>query len=171
MFHTSWPVTTIKNIIKNPVKDLLLPFCTFKRTQEAAVHNSSILSSFGGKLGESIEAQKGIPLDCGSEFRDITGILKLFSHHEDKYIIVNIIQKGSRYHLSPIEEATRKSVLEAMLLRGCHKSEKSCLNMAALEKAMYKEVEHRWVFLLTMDSIGHIKTQESCRLGYQTSYQ
>ena len=68
-----------------------------------------------------MEAQKGIPLDYGSEFRDITGIKNLFNHHEEKDRIVYIIQKGSRYHLSQIEEATRKSDLEAMILRGNNK--------------------------------------------------
>ena len=68
-----------------------------------------------------MESQKLIPLYYGSEFWDITGITKLFGHHEDKYIIVDIIQKGLRYHLSQIEEATRKSDLEAMILRGNNK--------------------------------------------------
>ena len=65
--------------------------------------------------------QKGIPLDYGSEFWDITGIKNLFSHHEDKERIIDIIQKGLRYNLSPIEESKRKSDLEAMLLRGNQK--------------------------------------------------
>ena len=68
-----------------------------------------------------MEYQKGIPLYLGSEFQDITRIIKLFSHHEDKNRMVNIIQKGSRYGLSPIEEATIKSDLEAILLRANHK--------------------------------------------------
>ena len=52
----------------------------------------------------------------------------LFNHHKDKNRIFNMIQKGSRYSLSPIEVTTRKSDLEAMLLRGKHKSEKSAGN-------------------------------------------
>ena len=52
-----------------------------------------------------MESQKGSPLNYGSEFLYITEIKNLFSHNEEKYIIVDIIQKGSRYHLSPIQEA------------------------------------------------------------------
>ena len=74
-----------------------------------------------GKLGASMEAQKERPLDYSSEFWDITGIKNLFRCHKDKERIVDIIQKGSRYHLSPIEDTTRKSDLEAMLLWGYHK--------------------------------------------------
>ena len=58
-----------------------------------------------------MEAQKGSPLYYGSEFHDITSIAKLFSHHEEKDRIVDIIQKGLLYHLSLIEGETGKSNL------------------------------------------------------------
>ena len=70
-----------------------------------------------------------------------------------------------RYHLSPIEEATRKSDLEYIILRGNHKSAKSVLNSEALEKAIDKEVEHGWAFPLTIDSIGNIKNAGVVLLG------
>ena len=38
-----------------------------------------------------MEAQKLSPLDYGSEFRDIPRIKKIFSHHEKKDRIVDII--------------------------------------------------------------------------------
>ena len=94
-----------------------------------------------------------IHLDYGSDFRDITGIIKLFSQHKDKNRIVNTIQKGSLYHLSFIEEETGKYYLISMLLRGNYKPSKSDLNTAAMEKAMVKEVEHRWKLTLTIDFI------------------
>ena len=50
-----------------------------------------------------MKTKKAIPLDYGSEFRDITGITNLFSHHEDKDRIAEIFQKGPNYHISPIE--------------------------------------------------------------------
>ena len=37
---------------------------------------------------------------------------------KEKKIMVDIIQKLSQYHLSPIEEVTKKCDLETMLLRG-----------------------------------------------------
>ena len=57
---------------------------------------------------------------------------KLFCYHEDIERIVDIIQKGSLYHISPIEDATQKLYLEAMLIRGNNKSASSDLNIAAL---------------------------------------
>ena len=50
----------------------------------------------------SIAAQKDSPVNYGSEFRDIASLAKLFLHHKDKTNMVNIIQKGSNYHLNPI---------------------------------------------------------------------
>ena len=44
-----------------------------------------------------------------------------------------------------------------MVLGGNHKSEKSALNTAVLEKPINKEVEHVWEFPLTINSIRHIK--------------
>ena len=79
-----------------------------------------------------MEARKGIPLYYGPEFRDITGITKLFSHHEDRNRIVDIIQKGLRYHLSLIEDAKRKSYLEGMLLSRNRKLAMSALNTVAM---------------------------------------
>ena len=70
-----------------------------------------------------------------------------------------------RYHLSPIEKSTRKYDLEAMLQRGDHKSEKSDVNMSALEKSIDKEVEYRWLLLLTIDSISNIKNAVVVPIG------
>ena len=64
-----------------------------------------------------MKTQKTIPLDYGSEFRDITGITNLFSHHEDKDRIAEIFQKGPNYHISPIEEVISRSDLREMFLR------------------------------------------------------
>ena len=64
---------------------------------------------------------------------------RIYGHHRNQNII-DIIQKRSRYHQSPIEEARRKSDPEAKPLRGNHKSERSDLNTSALEKSIHKEV-------------------------------
>ena len=65
---------------------------------------------------------------------------KYYSVTKDKERIVDIFPKGSRCHLSLIEDATRKLYLKAVILRENHKSASSSLNAAALEKAIYREV-------------------------------
>ena len=47
---------------------------------------------------------------------------------------MDIIQKGPQYHLSRIEEATKKSDLSTMILHGKHKSANKNLNAAYLKK-------------------------------------
>ena len=74
--------------------------------------------AFKGDLGAAIAAHKDSPVNYGSEFRDTAALEKLFLHHEDKTRIISIIKHGSRYHLDPIEEETRKSDLSAIILRG-----------------------------------------------------
>ena len=93
---------------------------------------------------------KDSPVNYGSEFRDITALEKIFLHHEDKTKIINIIQQGSCYHLNPIKEVTRKSDLDAMILRGNHKSSLSVINSAALDKAISKDIDHGWTLPLTI---------------------
>ena len=141
-------MTTITRLIIKPVQKLGNPVFSFKRTYEATWNNSQILAAFNGNLGAAIETQKGSPIYYGSEIWDITGIDNLFHYHEDKERIFEIIQRGSRYHLSPIEDTTMKLDLEDMLLRGSHKSARSALNASSMKKEIYKEVEHGWLIML-----------------------
>ena len=118
--------------------------------QEAVVSDRKILAAFNGALGTEIATQKGIPLNCRTEFRDTADLSKLFHYHKDKIKIINIIQQGSCYHLDPIEEETQKSDLDAMLLRGNHKLTHSETNPDGLGKAIGKDINHRWALPLTI---------------------
>ena len=51
---------------RKTIKVIRLPILSFNRSQEAALQNSNILTPFYGNLGETMEAQKGIPLDYSS---------------------------------------------------------------------------------------------------------
>ena len=73
--------------------------------------------------------------------------------------------KGLRYHWSPVDDAAQKSDLEAMLLRGNNKSERSYLITEALEKAIDKKVEHGWESPLTIDLLCHIEKVGVASLG------
>ena len=134
--NASWLVTTIKAILKTPIQKFEKLILSFRRTDDAAVSNSIIIAAFKGDLGASNEAQKESPVNYGLEFHDIAFLEKLFLHHEEKTNIINIIQHGSSYHINPIEEETRKSDLDAMLIRGNHKSSYSVLNSSDLDKAV-----------------------------------
>ena len=64
--------------------------------------------------------------------------------------IINIIQKGSCYNLDPIKQEIRKSDLDAMILRGNNKLSHSELNTDVLDKAIMKDIDHRWALPLTI---------------------
>ena len=112
-----WIVTTINVTPKTPIYKFEKPIFLFRRTHEAAVRNSKILTVFKGDLGAAIVAHKDSPFKYGSEFRDMTSLEKIFLHHEEKTKIINIIQQGYCYHLNPIKEETIKSDLDAMIRR------------------------------------------------------
>ena len=120
--NASWLVTMINATLKTPIQKFEKPIFSFRRTHEASVRNSKILAAFKGDLGAAIAAHKESPVNYGSEFRDTTYLAKLFLHHEEKTKIINIIQKGSSFHIYPIEKETRKSDLGAMIIGGNHKS-------------------------------------------------
>ena len=84
---------------------------SFKKTKDVASRNRKILSAFSGNFGAALEAQNGSPLNYGSGLHDISKSSKIFNYHKDKINIISIIQQGSRYHLSPIDEENRKSDL------------------------------------------------------------
>ena len=157
-------VTTTKQMIAVLTNKLRTPVFPLKQTQGASLNNRNTLAASNQDLGNAQKSRKVIPLDHGSELRDPTGIAKLFGHHEDKG------KNGhnsniSQYHLSPIEEATRKPDLYVMILKTNHKSSKLKLNSAALEKATGKEVQHGWVISLTIDLVCHIKNAGVVPLG------
>ena len=120
--NSSWLVTTIKAILKTPIQKFKNTTFSFRRTHEIVVSNSKILAEFKGDLGIEIEAQREIPVNYGSELRDIAALSKLFFYHKDRTKIIKIVQQGSSYHLDPIKKETRKSYLDAIILRGNHKS-------------------------------------------------
>ena len=78
---------------------------------------------------------------------------------------MDIIQRGSQYHLSPIYEATRKDNLSTVILHGNHKSAKTNLNFTALEKSMGKKVENDWAQPLTIELFHHINNVGVVLLG------
>ena len=93
--NASWLVTTIKAKLNTPLQKFENTTFSFRRTHEAAVSNRKILVAFKGDLGAAIEAQKDIPVNYGSEFRNIASLAKLFFYHKDKTKIINITQQGS----------------------------------------------------------------------------
>ena len=56
--NTSWIVTTIKAILKTPIKKFENLIFSFRITHETAIRNRKILASFKGDLVAAIASQK-----------------------------------------------------------------------------------------------------------------
>ena len=57
-----------------------------------------------------------------------------------------------------------------MILRGNNKSSHSVLNSSALEKAISKEIDHRWALYLTIESLQSIKNEGVAPLGVEVQF-
>ena len=144
-------------ILKTPIQKLEKSIFSFRRTNEVAVRNSKIFTAFTGDLDISIAAQKYRTLHYISEFSNTAALTKLFYYNEDRVKIINIIQQGSSYYQYPIEEETWKSYLDAMILRGNHKSYHSEMNSTTLYKSIIKEIDHVCALPLTIECLQNIK--------------
>ena len=148
--NASWLVTTIKAALKTPIKKFEKPILLFSRTHEAAVRNRKIRAAFKGDLGLEIAAHKDSPFNYGLEFCETMALAKLLLNHEDKTKIINIIRKGSCYHLITIKEEARKSDLDTMMIRENYKSSHSLLKSSGLDKSISKDIDHGWALPLTI---------------------
>ena len=72
-------MTRIKAILKKPIHKFENPIFWFRSTHEASVSNIKILAAFNGDLGAEIAAQKDIPVNYISEFRNTSALAKIFS--------------------------------------------------------------------------------------------
>ena len=72
-------MTRIKAILKKPIHKFENPIFWFRSTHEASVRNIKILAAFNGDLGAEIVAQKDIPVNYVSEFRNTLALEKYFS--------------------------------------------------------------------------------------------
>ena len=84
----------------------------------------------------TIKYQHISPFGYGSKFRNPNVIVSILKYHEDKENMVRVIQEASHYHLTPIEDESRMSCLEEIILRGNQNSSKSTIKTATMEKEM-----------------------------------
>ena len=73
--------------------------------------------------------------------------------------------QGLYYHIDSIKDQTRKSIIDAIILRGDHKPSHSEINSSELYKDISKEVYHGWSLPPTIGSLQNIKNAEFVPLG------
>ena len=166
MGNESWLITQIKKLLtsneNHPKPHLFL----FKNDRSSAKFNTKIIKMHKYNFIKSCEIQSGSIVNPGTEFRHISNLHHLFSHHEDWEELKSIIQFGCDYKLSsPVDETTRKKDLRAMIARGNHKSASKSGADKILHKTSTKEVEKGWIVPVTLESITKIKNLHIIPLG------
>ena len=129
---------------------------SFKRTKEAAQHNSQLLEKASFDMEKATQFPHNTSLSYGSEFRPTTTIKPLLHRHPQWSKVEEILSKGAIYHLDPITEEDRLNDIQHMILRGNHQSAKIEENKAALSKSFDKEVAAQWAIPIQIESTQKI---------------
>jgi hypothetical protein len=70
--HNDWPynlISLIKNILGTPCNTPSAPEFSFELSDEAGMHNMTVIRKYQFDLGKALEANKGSPLGPGKEFK------------------------------------------------------------------------------------------------------
>ena len=97
------------------------PEFDFELTKEAANKNFLVLRKHSFCLQDALDAQKGTPLEYGSEFRTVDELEPLFRNHPLWSHLKKTLLHGSDWPLLDLDEETRLNDFESALARGNHK--------------------------------------------------
>jgi hypothetical protein len=120
-----WPPSLISILQKTMAIPCCHPLETlfkFDMSVEAAEKNYMILMhKFGGDLHQALHAQKGSPLQYGSEFKPVLMLAPIFENHPTWNKMMTLLTEGSTWPLSPIDEHNQLLDIDDALTFGNHK--------------------------------------------------
>ena len=120
-----WPPSLISILQKTMAIPCCHPLETlfeFDMSVEAAEKNYMILMhKFGGDLHKALHAQKGSPLQYGSEFKPVSILAPIFENHPTWNKMMTLLTEGSTWPLSPIDKHNRLLDINDALTFGNHK--------------------------------------------------
>ncbi len=157
-------MNTIIRIINSPAIKPSKPPFEFKLTKEAAQKNFQTLKAHNMSLGAVIDASPFGSISYGSEFKPTNVLEPLFEHHPRWERMKNILEVGSDYHATPLEEHVRLGDLKGRLAYGNHKSAQG-ERAAILAEKMEKEVIRGWSIPLLPSHLPHIPDAEMTPMG------
>jgi hypothetical protein len=121
----------------------------FKLTKEAAAKNFLTLKKYGLNLEKALEAQKGTPLEYGSEFRTREELSPIFQDHPLWPFMVDNLTTGASFPLRELDEETRLLDFNAALARGNHKGAQK--KPDSLKDLVNKDIIHGYGLPLPLD--------------------
>jgi hypothetical protein len=134
---------------------------------EAATFNSQRLLEFKFDVEAATQQPQNTILLYGAEFRPTKLLEPLLQNHPNWKQMKSIIENGVEYPLSPIDNDTRLSDIDTMIMRGNHQSTTTPENKLALTKAIDKEVNHQWAIPLVPSCIKKIPDSSVTPLGVE----
>jgi hypothetical protein len=120
-----WPPSLILILQKTMATPCCHPLETlfeFDMSVKAAEKSYMILMhKFGGDLHKALHAQKGLPLQYGSEFKPVSNLAPIFENHPTWDKMMTILTEGSTWPLSPIDKHNQFLDIDDTLAFGNHK--------------------------------------------------
>jgi hypothetical protein len=144
----------INYILSIPSKKMEKPLFLFKMSQEAALKNWEVLSSFQLDLDKALQHQNKSQLGYGSEFRSTDLLDLLLQRHPLWNRLKSQFEEGANFPLTPLSLKERKHDLLEALEFGNHKGVSE--HPELFEKMMQNDVDFGYSLILPRDKIEHI---------------
>ncbi|GKY93515.1 hypothetical protein MPSEU_000318900 [Mayamaea pseudoterrestris] len=143
---------------------LIPSFFRFELTDDAANHNLAVLSANNMDLRHLLFSNKDLPTCPGSNFRPIELLDPLFHGHPRWLRVRQTLTTGASFPLYPIDEATRKEELDAIIEYGNHKS--ATKERAAVLETLQEETAKGWHLPLPVDALHQLANVAAAPFGY-----
>jgi hypothetical protein len=165
----SWPTDLLdhlKAVVVRPSRAMKNPEFRFKLTKECAEWNFPVFKKYGFDLEKALEAQRGTPLEYGSEFRTVSGKLEpIFKYHPLWTHMKENLATGAIFPLAELDEETRLSDFQAALDKGNHKGAKKKPDL--LLKLVEKDVVHGYGLPLPLPKLSRIPSVDLAPMNIQ----
>ena len=138
------------------------PIFKFEVSESAAEFNIATLRNHNFNLDKLLNNKKSVT-SYGSEFKPIAELQPLLGHHPRWKEMKKRLEEGACFPIKEIDEETRLQDLNAMKIRGNHKS--AVKNEDYLSSAFEKEIKKGWILLLPDKDIETIPDLELAPMG------
>ena len=164
--NSSWLLSTIRDILDEPVPDLEMHSFVFEDSADAANWNAKVIRENEGDYEATVKTMSNSALTPGSEFRSVDTLEKLLKHRDDWSEIKTILKDGCWYPLEQyLDDTSRKEDIDAMIVRGNHQSTASVESQKIIKKNIGKEVVRSYLVPIPIPFIQEIKGAQIIPIG------
>jgi len=126
------------------------PSLRFEISEDAAAHNLAILKAHNYDLQSALAAEKGTPLQPGSEFKPVSVLCPLLCTHPLWPKVAFYFTHGADFALENLSEDERVRHNILLAARGNHKG--ATVNADYMWQILQAEVSKGWLLVLPLDS-------------------